>query len=284
MNEKRSFWGNISLFFAVILLVFFCLFPIVQLVSVSFKPNNEWGNVNIIPKHSTLKHYKEVLGIVPSGVEARKIEFVKQLSVKDANILSKSQRKELITKVNTWIDKTADSKDYIGHFKDLRKEIKTFRKQIRKELKSIGIAHGSANSIVNNGIEGPVDYSVTSTLAFTDSKPDKQKEILKKFNKDGVDFLSFFKNSFIFSTLSSGIAVFLSIFGAYALARLKFFGRETISKTVLLTYMVGGILLLVPLFQMASQLGFLQTPFKRAVFVLAVYIMQNLTSFTLYVR
>lgn len=276
MHTQRGILGNILIALAILSLIIFSLFPVVQLLSVSFKPNNEWGNVNIIPKQPILTHYKEVLGITPSGAEARKIEFTKQLNVEEAKNLSPEFRTQLIDRVNLWVDETANSEDFIGNFKELRNNVRDFRKEIRTELEAQGLSAPAANSIVTNGIDGPVPYRALGTLTLTDKKPEKQREILAEFNKEGVNFLNFFKNSFLFSTISSVVSVFLAIFGSYALARLNFFGRETISKTVLLTYMVGGILLLVPLFQMANQLGFLETPYKRAIFVLAIYIMQTL--------
>jgi len=51
------------------------------------------------------------------------------------------------------------------------------------------------------------------------------------------------------------IAVLLSSFGAYAVARLHFRGRETMLNSILLIYLFPGILLIIPLFAMLSQIG-----------------------------
>ena len=51
------------------------------------------------------------------------------------------------------------------------------------------------------------------------------------------------------------IAVVLSILGAYAVTRLKFKGRELMLNSILLVYLFPGILLIIPLFAMVSQIG-----------------------------
>lgn len=276
MNTKRSILSTILTLIAAIAIIIFCLFPVVQLVSISFKPQPEWGNVNLIPKNPTTENYKEVMGITSGALKGRKDEFQKQFNVKDARALPEELRASLTERVNAWIDKTPDAESYIGKFSELKTEVKAFQREIRKELEAAGMDRGAANSVVKNGIEGPVPYRVLSSLSATDAMPEKQKAILAEFIKKGVSFGTYFRNSFIFSMVSSCISVFMAIFGSYALARLKFVGRETVSKTVLLTYMVGGVLLLVPLYQMAAQLGFLRNGFTRAAFLMIIYIMQTL--------
>jgi multiple sugar transport system permease protein len=51
------------------------------------------------------------------------------------------------------------------------------------------------------------------------------------------------------------IAVILSILGAYAVARMRFAGKELMLNGVLLVYLFPGILLIIPLFAMLSQIG-----------------------------
>jgi multiple sugar transport system permease protein len=51
------------------------------------------------------------------------------------------------------------------------------------------------------------------------------------------------------------IAVILSILGAYAVTRLHFRGREAMLNSILLVYLFPGILLIIPLFAMLSQIG-----------------------------
>jgi multiple sugar transport system permease protein len=51
------------------------------------------------------------------------------------------------------------------------------------------------------------------------------------------------------------IAVILSTFGAYAVTRMRFRGREALVNGILLVYLFPGILLIIPLFAMVAQIG-----------------------------
>lgn len=276
MNRQRGFVGSMLLWSAVVSLVVFSLFPIVQLVSISFKPQQEWGEVNFIPNQPVLSNYKMVLGIKDTSIEGRLNIFTQQLHLGGLVELPSGVESELISQVSVWLEQTADPSEFIGRFAELSSSLEVVQADVLAILEQEGFSFEDANHIVRNGIQPPVPVQALKLLARTDSKPEKQIEILNKFTKSGLNFAAFFRNSLLFSFISSFIAIVLAIFGSYALARLSFFGRSFISRGVLLTYMIGGILLLVPLFQMASQFGFLATPWRRAVFVLAIYVMQTL--------
>jgi multiple sugar transport system permease protein len=51
------------------------------------------------------------------------------------------------------------------------------------------------------------------------------------------------------------IAVILSTFGAYAVARLHFRGKDALLNGILLVYLFPGVLLIIPLFAMLAQIG-----------------------------
>lgn len=85
-------------------------------------------------------------------------------------------------------------------------------------------------------------------------------------------FLRYFSNSFTTAFITSAIAVFLAVLGSYSFARLRYWGRSFIQRSVVLVYMFGGILLVVPLFQIVVNVGLYDT---RASLVL-VYLMQTL--------
>ena len=63
-----------------------------------------------------------------------------------------------------------------------------------------------------------------------------------------TDFLLFFRNSLIASLSSSAIALTLSIGGVYGLTRYRLIGGSLFSYMILFTYMLPGILLVIPLF------------------------------------
>jgi multiple sugar transport system permease protein len=62
-------------------------------------------------------------------------------------------------------------------------------------------------------------------------------------------------NTIKISSPTALIAVTLSVLGAYAVTRLRFRGRELMLNSILLVYLFPGILLIIPLFAMLSQIG-----------------------------
>ncbi|MFQ5813395.1 MAG: carbohydrate ABC transporter permease [Anaerolineae bacterium] len=62
-------------------------------------------------------------------------------------------------------------------------------------------------------------------------------------------------NSIKIAVPTAIIAVILSTLGAYAIARLRFRGKELLLNSILLIYLFPGILLIIPLFAMVSQIG-----------------------------
>jgi multiple sugar transport system permease protein len=69
------------------------------------------------------------------------------------------------------------------------------------------------------------------------------------------DFGSNILNSIQVAVPTAIIAVILSILGAYAIARLKFRGKELMLNGILVVYLFPGILLIIPLFAMLAQIG-----------------------------
>ena len=63
-------------------------------------------------------------------------------------------------------------------------------------------------------------------------------------------FIRFFWNSAIVSILVVTITMIVSVFAAFALARMKFWGSATLATGVFLTYLVPDTLLFIPLFKM----------------------------------
>lgn len=51
------------------------------------------------------------------------------------------------------------------------------------------------------------------------------------------------------------IAVFLAVLGSYAIARLRFKGKNILLNSILLVYLFPGVLLIIPLFAMLAQIG-----------------------------
>ncbi len=62
-------------------------------------------------------------------------------------------------------------------------------------------------------------------------------------------------NSIKVSVPTALIAVILSVLGAYAIARLRFKGKELMLNGVLAVYLIPGVLLIIPLFAMLAKIG-----------------------------
>jgi multiple sugar transport system permease protein len=62
-------------------------------------------------------------------------------------------------------------------------------------------------------------------------------------------------NSLKVSIPTALIAVILSVLGAYAIARLKFRGKNLLLNGVLMVYLLPGVLLIIPLFSMLANIG-----------------------------
>jgi multiple sugar transport system permease protein len=121
-----------------------------------------------------------------------------------------------------------------------------------------------------------------SILALIEETPDmtreQRKAILDKYKDTGsvFPFLTFFRNSLMLSFCAATISVALAIFGAYSFSRLRYTGRSTVQRGVLFVYMVGGILLLIPLYKMATSLGLLQSAGGTFITLLVLYMVQTL--------
>lgn len=68
-----------------------------------------------------------------------------------------------------------------------------------------------------------------------------------------------YRNTIFVAVASTVIAVVLSAMAGYALARLRFRGAQGLTGIVLLTYMMPGALLFIPLYQILSDLGMIDS-------------------------
>jgi len=71
---------------------------------------------------------------------------------------------------------------------------------------------------------------------------------------DKTPFFTYFKNSLIVSLSTTVIAMVIGVLSAYAITRLAFRGRTFVARTIIVTYLVPGTLLFIPVFQIAQQL------------------------------
>ncbi|GAB4567506.1 MAG: ABC transporter permease subunit [Anaerolineae bacterium] len=67
-------------------------------------------------------------------------------------------------------------------------------------------------------------------------------------------FLMWFKNSLIVTVSTTVLSVAFSSLGAYALARLRFRGAESMTTILLITYLLPGALMFIPLYRILTEL------------------------------
>lgn len=79
-------------------------------------------------------------------------------------------------------------------------------------------------------------------------------EVLFRFG-----FVRFIMNSAIVAALTVVITLIPSILGAYAVTRLRFRGRDLLSRLILLIYMFPAIVLVIPLYSVFTQAGLRDT-------------------------
>jgi multiple sugar transport system permease protein len=72
-------------------------------------------------------------------------------------------------------------------------------------------------------------------------------------------FVRFFVNSVIVTVLVVAVTMVISVLAAFSLARMKFWGSQTLATGVFLTYLVPDTLLFIPLYQIVGGLGLLNS-------------------------
>lgn len=80
-------------------------------------------------------------------------------------------------------------------------------------------------------------------------------ELFDPTNPSFQDFGTNIANSLKVAVPTSLLAVLLSTLGAYAIARLRFRGKDFLLNSILMVYLLPGVLLIIPLFAMVSKIG-----------------------------
>ncbi len=176
---------------AVVGIVLFCLFPFLQILSVSVKDVQDMANPSLIPRKIHLDAYKEILGLKPMN----ETQNVAIKAILDNPKLSEEQRTFLMEKYQ---------------------------------------------------------------------------------NKNPFPFPRYMLNSFLLSITATIFSMTLAVFSAYALARMEFRGMNIMRRGTLFVYLLGGVVLMVPLYQMGTSLGFTDSPTGVFIYMIMIYIMQTL--------
>ncbi len=84
---------------------------------------------------------------------------------------------------------------------------------------------------------------------------DAYERVLKPTDDGGEGFPRFLANSAVLALATVVVTLAVSVLGAYAVARMEFFGRRKVSVLFLAVYLFPPILLAIPLFVAFSRLG-----------------------------
>lgn len=98
-------------------------------------------------------------------------------------------------------------------------------------------------------LANPLDLSID----FSKSLTEHLRSYIELFTE--YRFGTFLLNSAVVSVATVIITLLFAIPGAYAVSRLRFPGKNVLSRSILLIYMVPAIVLVIPLYAVFSQLG-----------------------------
>ncbi|MFI6330040.1 carbohydrate ABC transporter permease [Micromonospora chersina] len=80
-------------------------------------------------------------------------------------------------------------------------------------------------------------------------------EVLKSVEDGGQGFLVFIRNSGVVALAATALTLVIAIPGAYAVSRLRFFGRRQVSALFLAVYLFPSIVIAIPLFVVFTRAG-----------------------------
>jgi multiple sugar transport system permease protein len=90
---------------------------------------------------------------------------------------------------------------------------------------------------------------------LSEIKFDTYSSVLKSVANGGQGFLTLLRNSGIIAILTVLVTLLVGIPGAYAVSRLKFFGRRQVSALFLAVYLFPSIVLAIPMFVLFTRIG-----------------------------
>ncbi len=77
---------------------------------------------------------------------------------------------------------------------------------------------------------------------------------------ENMGFDRYLLNSTVTTLVSTVISTFIALFGGYAISRYKFKGKRSVYITLLISQMFPGVALMIPLFEIFNNMGFVNSP------------------------
>lgn len=126
--------------------------------------------------------------------------------------------------------------------------------------------------------EVDIPASVQRLLDNPALSADKKQALLAKFTsgEEVFPFGRYMLNTFVISLITGICSTLLASLAAYAIARLRFPAQSVMANGVLFVYMVGGVLLMVPLYQMSVSIGLASSVGGTLFSLFLIYLIQTL--------
>lgn len=110
--------------------------------------------------------------------------------------------------------------------------------------------------MVSSSFKSGAEIAGRAPVYFPSSlRLDAYRELFDTASPHFQNFTRNILNSILVSVPTAILAVILSTMGSYAIARLTFKGRGFMLNSILIVYLFPGILLIIPLFALLSQVG-----------------------------
>ncbi len=102
----------------------------------------------------------------------------------------------------------------------------------------------------------PEDQTFTRGIQYFPTEPTLENYVMVFAQ---MPFLQYFKSSAIVAVCTTALGLLLSVFASYAMARYRFAGRKPLIASLLLVYMLPGIVLLIPLMIIFGTFGLMNS-------------------------
>ncbi|BDU49441.1 sugar ABC transporter permease [Haliovirga abyssi] len=246
---------NLLMHVLVLYVLVFTTYPLTWVISLTFKSSNSMGgtNLNPIPKNATLDNYKAAL--------------LNLKKVKEEGIVLDKNNKLFIGQ-----EVIVDGKGAMIEAKNIKSVYNVFDPNSTNLLKDVKFEVKEKDTKVTyNGKEKIIkqDAYYLRLNKVSELPQDMQIYNVEYYTHINFLFLSGIFNSLFIAILTALIGMILSSAAAYAFSRFRFPGRDGFMMSFLVTQMFPGTMMLIPLYIIFSNLGFINT-FKGLIFAYSI--------------
>jgi len=113
MVKRNSILRKTGFTLLILFIVFFSLFPFIQMISISLKYPSDWGNPSLIPAQINLEAYKELLNI---DQEMKNVPESVRVLLEETTDLTREQKDEILKKYKSTGDVFPFMKYFLNSF------------------------------------------------------------------------------------------------------------------------------------------------------------------------